>query len=97
MFWFLGFSTDELAVAIAYWSFLSCFAWKLAAFKAEFNAFGVRAVADLAKLVFSRNATFWTCRANSFLHFWASLTCYAANTNFHCYHSTKDTSSGANK
>jgi hypothetical protein len=48
---------------------LGGFTWELVAFKAEFNAFGVGAVADLAELVFPCNAadiSVWAC---AFLHF----------------------------
>ena len=45
-----------MAVTVAYGSLLGGFAWELVAFKAEFNTFGVGAVADLAELVFPCNA-----------------------------------------
>lgn len=53
------------------------------AFKAEFYAFGVGAVADLAEPVFSCHAACRSVGAGAFLHFGAFLTSDTANTNFH--------------
>jgi hypothetical protein len=52
------------------------------AFKAEFNAFVVCTVADLAELVFPRHATdcaIWACIAH---HFWAFLAGDTSDTDF---------------
>ena len=82
----LCFAADILAVPVAYWSFLCCFAWELVAFKAEFDAFCVSTVADLAELVFSCCATCWICRACVFLHSGAFFTSDSTNTNLHFWY-----------
>jgi len=70
-----------LAVTVAYGSLFSSFTGELGAFKAEFYAFVVGAVADLAEFVFSCHAASATVGAGAFHHFWAFLTCDSANTN----------------
>jgi hypothetical protein len=83
------FSSEVLAVTVAYWAFLCGFAGEFAAFKAEFNAFDECAVADLAELVFSCNAAdaaVWACAAG---HFGAFLACDSADTDFHNFTSNR--------
>ena len=77
------FTAEVLAVAIVYWAFFGGFAWKLAAFKAQLDAFDMGAVTDLAKLVFSSYAACWSSGANAFAHFWAFFASDSTNTNFH--------------
>lgn len=72
-----------MAVTVAYGSLLGGFAWKLFAFKAEFDSFGMGAVADLAELVFSCYTTSCSIGAVVALHFGAFLTSDTANTNLH--------------
>lgn len=79
------FTRKVLAVAIAYGALLGGFAGELGAFKAEFDAFGVGAVADSAELVFScyaADGSVWAC---GFLHFGAFFACDSADTDFHYY------------
>jgi hypothetical protein len=65
------------------------FAGELFAFKAEFYAFGVGAVADFAEFVFSCYATNGAVWAGAFVHFWAFFACDSANPNFHLKPSAK--------
>jgi hypothetical protein len=62
---------------------LGGFAWKLFAFKAEFNAFTVGAVADFAELVFHSHTADAAVGACAALHFGAFLAGDTANTNLH--------------
>ena len=62
---------------------LGGFTGKLAAFEAEFYAFGVGAVADFAELVLPRYATDYAVGAGAFLHSGAFLASNSANTNPH--------------
>jgi hypothetical protein len=70
-----------LAVTVAYGSLFGGFTGELGAFKAEFDAFGVGAIADLAEFVLSCNAANATVGAGAFNHFWAFFTSDSANTN----------------
>jgi hypothetical protein len=70
-----------LTVTVAYWPLFGSFTWEIGAFKAEFDTFGVGAVANLAEFVFSCHAANATVWAGAFNHFWAFLTCDSANTN----------------
>jgi hypothetical protein len=79
----LRFARNVLAVTVADGSHLGGFAWELVAFKAEFNAFVVGAVADFAELVFPCNAADAAVGACATLHSGAFLAGNAANTNFH--------------
>ena len=72
-----------MAVTVADGALLGGFAWELFAFKAEFDAFGVGAVADLAELVFSCHATNCSVGACAALHSGAFFTSDTANTNLH--------------
>jgi hypothetical protein len=72
-----------LAVTEANGSLLCGFAGKLFTFKTEFNAFSECAVADLAKLVFPRNAANTAVWALSALHSGTFLAGNTANTNLH--------------
>jgi hypothetical protein len=76
------FFREVLAVTVAYRSLLGGFAGELAAFKAEFNAFGECAVADLAELVFSCNATDASVWARAAGHFGAFLAGDSADSYF---------------
>ena len=83
------FTGKVLAVAIAYRALLGGFAGKLGAFKAEFDAFGVGAVAYLAEFVFAcyaADGSVWAC---ALLHFGAFFACDSADTDFHFMHQPK--------
>jgi hypothetical protein len=75
-----------LAVTVAYGSQLGSFARELFAFKAEFDSFGVGAVADLAELVFPCNTADRSVWTGARSHFWAFFACDSANSNFHSNH-----------
>jgi hypothetical protein len=83
----LRFTGKVLAVTVAYGSLLGGFAWELFAFKAEFDAFCVGAVADFAELVFTGNTADCAVGAFAALHFGAFLAGDTANTNLHVIHS----------
>jgi hypothetical protein len=85
----LLFTRKVLAVAIAYGALLGGFAGKLGAFKAEFDAFGVGAVADSAELIFACYAAEFSVWAFALLHFGAFFTCDSADTDFHFMHQPK--------
>ena len=77
------FTCKKLAVTVAYGALLGGFAGKLGAFKAEFDAFGVGAVADSAELVFAcyaADGSVWAC---VLLHFGAFFACDSADADFH--------------
>jgi hypothetical protein len=70
-----------LAVTVAYGSLFGGFTRELGAFKTEFDAFSVGAIANLAEFVLSCHAANIAVGADAFHHFWAFLTCDSANTN----------------
>jgi hypothetical protein len=79
-----------LAVTITDWPQFGGFTGEVFAFKAQFYAFGVSAVADLAKLVFSWHATNPTVWTGACLHFGAFFACYSTNAYTHfCFFLTK--------
>lgn len=74
----LGFACKVLAVPVAYGTLFGCLAGELAAFKAEFDAFLVGAVAYGAELVGAGYAACFSVGAAFGLHFGAFFTCDSA-------------------
>ena len=77
------FAQNVLIVTVTDGSLLGGFTGELAAFKAEFYAFGVGAVADFAELVLPSHAASCSVGACGTLHSGAFLAGDSANTNFH--------------